>query len=114
VCLGPIGYLVAHTEGKNKLPAISQLSTQLAGYHQQKMPLLAPVVGHIAGAICYHSHPHRPKLPGTPHSGTGSASVFFARYFNPIGNAKRQVVYVHGSALGWFLKAQQAVAYLLH
>ena len=55
--LGVVGNLIAHAWFQNEVPAIVQLSAQLALHAEKNMAFATPVIGQIAGRVFDQADP---------------------------------------------------------
>src|SRR5512142_2415968 len=75
VRLRMVGDLVAHAGTQRERTPIGELRVQLALEAEQHVTLLAPVVGHVSGAVLDHAHADRAELARSPMGHTALAAM---------------------------------------
>ncbi len=81
VCVGVIGYLIAHTGLQGVGAAIFEFGGELAGHAKQEMPFVTPMIGKVAGRVVDHAHTHVAELLRAPEGFAGCARIFCALDF---------------------------------
>ena len=110
LCL--IGNLIADTGRQDKGTTVFQFRVQFAFQTQEDMPLLAPMVGEIIGAVGHHSNADIPKILGPPGGVSGFPRMSGFRNISPGRNAKRNVRKLH-SALCSALRGENDAIHFL-